>query len=430
MQVWTIRQPSKGVLVDDGGQSGARGRKPTSETGNLDYGKKLIAWPVTESHRRWEITESHWYANPPYQPRELTYVGLGMGGGNWMNKKQFMGARTETEEGRHRLQEKPFHRFIGSRHQNFLPSPDAASTCDTAFVSVSASASAAQASTMEVFGLKSQSLRYKMDGFGAAHYLAPHDYFGFAPATSHHLVQAAAAAAMSSTEPAQPKTTLVVGASRGIGKELVQQLSQLQQHGRVIASVRSAVDFGSSPNIQSITMDQSSAKSINEAARSIAALDTLIINAAMGDDEQLLDTPDERMAQYMDVNVTGVLRIVKAFLPALKARKTRQIVLVSSTSGSLARQVNAKSGFKGPYAVSKAALNMIAVQLHNELHESDGFTVVPIHPGWVATDMGRISGDGGMPASKSASGILSVIEKLKPQNSATFYNYDGTTLPW
>lgn len=270
-----------------------------------------------------------------------------------------------------------------------------------------------------------------MDGFGSVQmYLTPHDYFGFAPATSHHFMHSTATAAMATAASSQPKTTLVVGASRGIGLELVQQLSQQQPNGEVIASVRNSVDFGSSPNIRSITLDQSSAKSINEAAGSVAALDTLIVNAAMGDDESLLDTSDERMAQYMDVNVTGVLRIVKAFLPALKARKTRQIVLVSSTSGSLARQVNAKGGFRGPYAVSKAALNMVAVQLHNELHESDGFTVVPIHPGWVSTDMGRISGDGGMPVSKSAAGILSVVEKLSPQNSSTFYNYDGTTLPW
>lgn len=31
-------------------------------------------------------------------------------------------------------------------------------------------------------------------------------------------------------------------------------------------------------------------------------------------------------------------------------------------------------------AVTKAALNMMAVQLHNELHK-DGFTVNPLHPG-------------------------------------------------
>ncbi|TQV97958.1 hypothetical protein V2A60_006336 [Cordyceps javanica] len=313
---------------------------------------------------------------------------------------------------------------------------------------------------MEVFGLKSQSLRYKMDGFGSVQmYLTPPDYFGLAPpphAPRHHhhhhhqhLMQQAATATATATAAAattmsgstgasvpQPRTTLVVGASRGIGRELAQQLARQQQPsgGEVIVSVRSAADWDGQqqqhPNVRSLTLDQSSAKSVGEAALAVAALDTLIVNAAIGDDERLLATSDARMAEYMDVNVTGVLRVVKAFLPALRARRTRQIVLVSSTSGSITRQVDAKTGFRGPYAVSTAALNMVAVQLHNELHASDGFTVVPIHPGWVATDMGRISGDGGMPVSKSAAGILKVVNNLTPQNSATFYNYDGTTLPW
>ncbi len=292
---------------------------------------------------------------------------------------------------------------------------------------------------MEVFGLKSQSLKYSMGGFGSVHmYLTPEE-LGILP--RHHDTTTATNTSRSSgsgtttnttTTMSAPssssKTVLVVGASRGIGHQLVEQLSQ-QLHHQVIASVRSDTGFGS-PAVKAIQLDQSSADSVKAAAAQVKELDTLIINAAMGDNEKLLSTSDDRMAQYMDINVTGVLRVVKAFLPALRARKTRQIVLVSSTSGSLARQVNVKSGFVGPYAVSKAALNMVAVQLHNELHAGEGFTVVPIHPGWVATDMGRLSGDGGMPPEKSAAGILSVVQKLKLDDSATFFNYDGTTLPW
>lgn len=185
------------------------------------------------------------------------------------------------------------------------------------------------------------------------------------------------------------------------------------------------------PRVQTIQLDQSSPNSVKAAAVQVKELDTIIVNAAIGSDEKLLSTSDERMAEYMDVNVTGVLRVVKAFLPALRARKTRQIVLVSSIAGSLTRQVNAKGGgFAGTYAVSKAALNMVAVQLHNELHAAENFTVIPIHPGWVDTDMGRIAGDGGMPPEKSAAGIIGVLQKLKLNDSATFFSYDGTTLPW
>lgn len=72
---------------------------------------------------------------------------------------------------------------------------------------------------------------------------------------------------------------------------------------------------------------------------------------------------------------------------------------------------------------------MMAVQLHNELHK-EGFIVIPMNPGWVATDMGSIAGSGGMPVSKSVTGMLKIINELKPENSATFYNYDGEILPW
>ncbi|KAH8704151.1 hypothetical protein BGW36DRAFT_313715 [Talaromyces proteolyticus] len=223
------------------------------------------------------------------------------------------------------------------------------------------------------------------------------------------------------------KITLVVGASRGIGHELVHQLSQNPQN-KVYATVRQPIPFPSS-NVKSITLDQRSNTSIAAAASQIPELDTLIINAAIGKDEKLLDTTDTRLAEYFDVNAIGALRIVQAFLPALKARKTRKILLISSQSGSMARQINATGGFRGPYAVSKAALNMIAVQLHNELHE-EGFTVVPLHPGWVATDMGNEAGSGAMPIPKSVEGILHVLEKVTLEDSAKFYLWDGAILPW
>lgn len=70
---------------------------------------------------------------------------------------------------------------------------------------------------------------------------------------------------------------------------------------------------------------------------------------------------------------------------------------------------------------------MLAVQLHNELSMAEGFTVVPIHPGWVATDMG---GEGGMPVTKSVADIKKVVLGLKLEDSAKFYNWDGSLIEW
>jgi NAD(P)-dependent dehydrogenase (short-subunit alcohol dehydrogenase family) len=105
----------------------------------------------------------------------------------------------------------------------------------------------------------------------------------------------------------------------------------------------------------------------------------LIINAAIGDSEQLASTTSSRLSEYLNANVVGPLRVVNAFLPALRARKTRKVVLISSVSGSIDTQIKSPEGsFGGPYAVTKGAVNMLAVQYHNELHDSEGFIILPI----------------------------------------------------
>lgn len=227
---------------------------------------------------------------------------------------------------------------------------------------------------------------------------------------------------------ASTSNILVIGVARGLGKELVTQLSANPQNN-VLGTSRHAVEIGL-PNVKILTLDQTSASSVQEAATLVPELDTIILNGAIGGPEKILSTSEDRLQQYLDTNVIGVFRIVQAFLPALRAGKSRKIVFISSQSGSMERQVDAKRGFTGPYAVSKAACNMLAVQLHNELHEAEGFTVVTMHPGWIATDMGKLAGDGGMPVSKSAEGVLKVVESLKFEDSAKFLGFDGSTLPW
>lgn len=54
---------------------------------------------------------------------------------------------------------------------------------------------------------------------------------------------------------------------------------------------------------------------------------------------------------------------------------------------------------------------------------------MPVHPGWVATDMGKLLG-GGIEPKDSAQGIVRVVEGLKREDSAKFFQFDGTLLPW
>ncbi|KAG4438811.1 hypothetical protein IFR05_005702 [Cadophora sp. M221] len=171
----------------------------------------------------------------------------------------------------------------------------------------------------------------------------------------------------------------VIGASRGIGKELVKQLVEMKDT-QVIASTRSPSTNLDGSNVKLVTLDITNDASVTAAAKTISKLDILIINAAMGNNDTLLGTSSDDLVSYLNTNVVGPNRVIKAFLPALLAGKMRKIIVISSTSGSNELQRGKRVGFNGPYSVSKAALNMLAVQYHNELQDQ-GFTVVPIHPG-------------------------------------------------
>ncbi|KAK0551095.1 hypothetical protein OC845_002345 [Tilletia horrida] len=229
---------------------------------------------------------------------------------------------------------------------------------------------------------------------------------------------------------------LVIGASRGIGRELALKLAADQQAGAVFGTVRKAQDI---PGIETLLYDLSEPANDQKlidalAAHGASSLDLVVVNAAIGEDEKILTTSDQRLRDYLETNLIAPTRAVKALLPLLRKSSGKQIVFISSTSGSLTKQIGATTGFCGPYSVTKAALNMVAVQLHNEL-VSERFTVVTMHPGWVATDMGNLaiqedSDSRPIPVEESAAGLSKVIRGLTPESSASFLDYTGARVPW
>ena len=80
-----------------------------------------------------------------------------------------------------------------------------------------------------------------------------------------------------------------------------------------------------------------------------------------------------------------------------------------------------------------AATVLLARELRPE-----GFTVVPVTPGWVATDLGNTTADlaglgGPRPALDAAASVrqmLALLDRLRPDDSGTFFNYDGRRLGW
>ncbi|KAF7329244.1 hypothetical protein MKEN_00185100 [Mycena kentingensis (nom. inval.)] len=229
------------------------------------------------------------------------------------------------------------------------------------------------------------------------------------------------------------QTVLVVGASRGIGLALVEQLAATAGT-RTLGTVRTASSelAGRLPNVTFLPLDISSEESVAAAAASVPELDILIVNAGMGSRDPVTTTSTEKLATYLDVNVLGPHRVLRAFLPALRKGKSKKIAFISSSSGSLEIQATPTSiGLAGCYGTSKTALNMLMVQASNELNRAgEGFAVISIHPGWVATDMGNAHGPGGMPPADSARQMLELIGKVDTSKSGAFYRFDGEKMPW
>lgn len=104
--------------------------------------------------------------------------------------------------------------------------------------------------------------------------------------------------------------------------------------------------------------------------------------------------------------------------------KRAAIINISSLVGSLGDN---KSGGLYGYRESKTAINMFSMNLKKDL-ESDGILVLPLHPGWVLTDMGGPNAP--VTVEASTAGLVNILYTLDESKNGQFLNYDGKVLPW
>lgn len=203
------------------------------------------------------------------------------------------------------------------------------------------------------------------------------------------------------------RIALVTGANKGIGLEIARQLAQAGIHvlvgardpGRGSAAVAELSAAGL--RSQFVRLDLADHDTIAAAAEAIAAehgrLDILVNNAGILDAE---DGPPssgspEAARRIMDTNFVGTLAVTQAMLPLLRQSPAARIVNLSSSLGSLTLNGDPSSPYYSArligYNASKAALNMLTVQLAEELR---GTSVVinSVSPGYVKTDLTGHSG--------------------------------------
>jgi NAD(P)-dependent dehydrogenase (short-subunit alcohol dehydrogenase family) len=238
------------------------------------------------------------------------------------------------------------------------------------------------------------------------------------------------------------KIALITGANKGIGFEVARQLGK----AGLIVLVGSR-DAGIGENAAAtlrvenldarlMHLDVTREESVEAAAASIETqfgrLDVLVNNAGINDpaDGPPSSADPTAVEHVMQTNFLGAFRVTRAVLPLLKKAAAARIVNVSSGLGSLTLNgdpawAHASVKLLG-YCASKAAMNMLTVQLAYELLGT-AIKVNSANPGYTATALNGFRG-----TQTIEQGSVAVVRlALLPSDGPTGGSFDANgPQPW
>lgn len=221
------------------------------------------------------------------------------------------------------------------------------------------------------------------------------------------------------------KHIVITGVSRGIGQKLM-ELS-LERGDRVCGIARnpdesrelSLLSAKFKANVLILKGDVNDRELAQKIMKDYhwECVDVLINNAGI----YLDDTPENFEKTFL-TNSIAPYYLTLGLAPLLKKSADPRAAFISSQMGSI---TDNQSGGSVSYRASKSALNMMVKCLSIDESWLSSFL---FHPGWVRTRMGGENA----PTEKeeSAAGLLKLITESSRNESGTFRNYKGQTLPW
>lgn len=219
-------------------------------------------------------------------------------------------------------------------------------------------------------------------------------------------------------------TALIIGASRGIGREYVKQL--LEGGWEVIATAREEEKLlelkQAGAHALKLDVAEEDAPQILSSHLKGKKLDLAVYVAGVYANQgaKTLISKAEFDAMF-HVNTFGAMQLIPVVGPLVEAAKGKFIFL-SSQAGSITETYSSATWL---YRTSKAALNM-AVKAASFDYPKAIFVVM--NPGWVRTDIGGPQAT--LSAEESVRKQLFVITNLVPQESGRYLDYTGYTLSW
>ncbi len=185
------------------------------------------------------------------------------------------------------------------------------------------------------------------------------------------------------------KIALITGASRGIGKAILQRLaSQYYVIGTATTAAGAQQITDAIKNMggrgEGAVLNVAAAESIEQLMVHLQSTcgmpDILINNAGITEDDLLMRMNEEKWLKVINTNLTSVYRLSKACLRSMMKKRWGRIVSIGSVVGSMG------NGGQTNYCAAKAGVVGFSKALAREIG-SRSITVNVIAPGFMETDM-------------------------------------------
>jgi NAD(P)-dependent dehydrogenase (short-subunit alcohol dehydrogenase family) len=178
----------------------------------------------------------------------------------------------------------------------------------------------------------------------------------------------------------------VTGASRGFGAEIVEKA--LAAGHSVVATARDpraiAARFPDAgdhllPVALDVLDEAQAAAAVEAAVQRFGRIDVVVNNAGRGLLSAVEEASDAAARAVFDTNVFGILNVLRAVLPTLRAQRSGRIINLSSIGGFIG------SAGWGIYCATKFAVEGFSEALAREVGPL-GIDVVIVEPGYFRTD--------------------------------------------